>query len=87
MSIKSSKNIDARAAKLLKERKELRSKSNAIRQAIRAKSNAEIVKTVRAFFARVEKNPEGLCEKLEEIFVAEKENIDQISLRKMPKKK
>ncbi len=87
MSIKSGKNIEARAARLLDERKKLRSKTTAIRQAVRAKSNAEIVKTVRAFFAGGKKNPENLCEKLAEIFACEKDNLDQVSLSKATKKK
>ncbi len=87
MSIKSGKNIEVRAARLLKERKELRSKTTAIRQAVRAKSNAEIVKTVRAFFAGGEKDPAVLCEKLAEIFVVEKDNLDQVSLSKTSKEK
>ncbi|OHB59760.1 MAG: hypothetical protein A2Y12_03505 [Planctomycetes bacterium GWF2_42_9] len=87
MSIKSGKRLEARAARLLEERKKLRSKTNAIRQAVRAKSNAEIVKTVRAFFAGSEKNSEILCEKLAEIFATEKENLNQISLSKTTRKK
>jgi len=84
---KSSKSIEARAARLLEERKVLRSKTSAIRQAVRAKSNAEIVKTVRAFFANLDKDPAGLCEKLAEIFATEKENLNQISLSKTTRKK
>lgn len=87
MSIKSSKNIEARAAKLLEERKILRSKCTAARQAVRAKSNIEIVKTVRTFFAVDENDPAVLCSKLAEIFACEKDSLAQVSLTKTPRKK
>ena len=86
MVTKSSKSIEARAARLLEERKKLRSKTSAARRAIRSKTDTEITKTVRAFFAGAEKNPAGLCEKLAEIFATEKENLNQVSLAKSPRK-
>ncbi|OHB53075.1 MAG: hypothetical protein A2Y12_16295 [Planctomycetes bacterium GWF2_42_9] len=86
MSIKSGKRLEARAARLLEERKVLRSKTSAARRAIRSKTDTEITKTVRAFFAGAEKNPAGLCEKLAEIFATEKENLNQISLSKTTRK-
>lgn len=87
MVTKSSKSIEARAARLLEERKVLRSKTNAIRQAVRSKTDTKISKTVRAFFAVAEKDPAVLCSKLAEIFASENETLLQISLSKSPRKK